>query len=96
MIPSASKEQYMLKVCISCYQRPVCPSLLATTTTKKVSGSKLIDCFPSVLTQSKTKHQENLAVIVKFKNKNTLKTIDIGKILNHYNIVRGEKKDVLL
>lgn len=35
MIPSASKEQYMLKVCISCYQRPVCPSLLATTTTTK-------------------------------------------------------------
>lgn len=53
----------------------------------------LINCL---LTKSKTKHQENLAVMVKIKkNKKTktpaLKTKDIG-IFNHYNIVKGKIK----
>lgn len=50
----------------------------------------LIDCFLSSLTKSKTKHQENLAVMVKLGKKKTpaLEKTDIGKILNHYNIVK--------
>lgn len=57
----------------------------------------LINCLLSSLTQSKTKHEENLAVVVKLKKKTkqkktpALKTTDIGKILNHYNIVKEER-----
>lgn len=72
------------------------PQLYINFGNKKVSGSMLINCLLSSLTQSKTKHEENLAVVVKLKKKQkkktpALKTTDIGKILNHYNIVKEER-----